>query len=490
MSAIEQYKKRKARRRRQRRDKRGVALIMVLGAITVLTVFLTEIQEETAAELSSAIAERDALKAEYIAKSAVNLSRLLIMSQDTILGSLRSIPMLGSMIPPQVPIWQAADVALGIFNDEAGVAAFGGFLGADLTTGKNMGLSGGRFDLKIIDEDGLLNINKGARIGAPQVQLAAFLTALMQGEQYNPIFEGRDADNQFSDRTAVCSEVIDWVDWELNGSGEGIFGCDTAAAATNSSKGPEDNFYQNIGMDYVRKNAPFDSLEELRLLRGFGSDVFWSTFVEPDPNDPSSRLMTVWGQNAININTAHPLNLLVLACSNTTPGTEPLCTDPAHQLAFLERAMFLRSLLPPAIPLFTKKQDFISLMSSAPATGGRGNTAANAFSLMPMISAQLFDTPPAIPKITKFNRTNNEISSQITVKSERFSVYAEGVIPGYRRETRVRVHAVIDTRPLPPTPTSGTFGGASAGSSIAGQPGVLEDPLRKAPGNLLYYRVE
>jgi general secretion pathway protein K len=486
MSAIEQYKKRKAKRR-QKRDKRGVALIMVLGSITVLTVFLTEVQEETAAELSSAIAERDALKAEYIAKSAVNLSRLLIMSQDTILGSLRSIPMLGSMIPPQVPIWQAADVALGIFNDEAGVAAFGGFLGADLTTGKNMGLSGGRFDLKIIDEDGLFNINKGARIGAPQVQVAAFLTALMQGEQYNPIFEERDADNQFSDRASICAELVDWADFSLTGSEE-IFPCD-GTTATASSKGPEDNFYQNIGMDYVRKNAPFDSLEELRLLRGFGGDVFWSTFVDPDPNDPSSRLMTVWGQNAININTAHPLNLLTLACANTTPGTEPLCTDPAHQLAFLERAMFLRSLLPPAIPLFTKKQDFIALMSSAPATGGRGNAAANAFSLMPMISAQLFDMPPAIPKISKFI-SNNVLLQQVTVKSERFSVYAEGVIPGYRRETRVRVHAVIDTRPLPPPPTSGTFGGASAGSSIAGQPGVLEDPLRKAPGNLLYYRVE
>src|SRR5262245_14003365 len=56
------------RRPKPRADRRGVALVMVLGAITVLTVFLTELQEETSAELSSALAERDAVRAEYYAR--------------------------------------------------------------------------------------------------------------------------------------------------------------------------------------------------------------------------------------------------------------------------------------------------------------------------------------------------------------------------------------------------------------------------------------
>ena len=49
-------------RRRRRVDERGVALILVLGAITVLTVFLTQLQEETSSELAAALSERDALK--------------------------------------------------------------------------------------------------------------------------------------------------------------------------------------------------------------------------------------------------------------------------------------------------------------------------------------------------------------------------------------------------------------------------------------------
>ena len=38
-------------RRKQRGKKRGIALIMVLGAITILTVFLTELQTDTSAAL-------------------------------------------------------------------------------------------------------------------------------------------------------------------------------------------------------------------------------------------------------------------------------------------------------------------------------------------------------------------------------------------------------------------------------------------------------
>ena len=63
---------------RRHRRRRGMALIMVLAALTVLTVMLTEVQDESSAELGSALSARDALIAEYSAKSAVNLSRHLI----------------------------------------------------------------------------------------------------------------------------------------------------------------------------------------------------------------------------------------------------------------------------------------------------------------------------------------------------------------------------------------------------------------------------
>ena len=71
-------RRRPSQRARRRRRQRGAALIMVLGSLTILAVMLSEFQEQMSTEFASALSDRDALKAEYAARSAVNLSRLLI----------------------------------------------------------------------------------------------------------------------------------------------------------------------------------------------------------------------------------------------------------------------------------------------------------------------------------------------------------------------------------------------------------------------------
>ena len=81
----------RARRQRARRRRRGVALILVLTSLTILTVMLSEIQDESSAELGSALSARDAVVAEYAARSGVALSRLLIAAEPTIRLSLKII---------------------------------------------------------------------------------------------------------------------------------------------------------------------------------------------------------------------------------------------------------------------------------------------------------------------------------------------------------------------------------------------------------------
>ena len=78
------------------------------------------------------------------------------------------------------------------------------------------------------------------------------------------------------------------------------YNCDLTANAS-ASYGPEDAWYQLLQKPYRRKNAPYDSLEELHMVRGIGDD-FWATFVDPDPADPRKREMTVWGQGTVNVN--------------------------------------------------------------------------------------------------------------------------------------------------------------------------------------------
>ena len=51
------------------------------------------------------------------ARSAVNLSRLLIASEPTMRKSIAPLFMLMKRNPPQLPLWEFSDRLLGIFND-------------------------------------------------------------------------------------------------------------------------------------------------------------------------------------------------------------------------------------------------------------------------------------------------------------------------------------------------------------------------------------
>src|SRR5215216_7805754 len=128
----------RARRLRARRRRRGVALILVLSSLTILTVMLSEIQDESASELGSALTARDALVAEYAARSALNLSRLLIASEPTIRKTLAPLFLMMKSAPPQIPVWEFTDRVMGAFNDAEGAAAFQALGGFDLTQGKNL----------------------------------------------------------------------------------------------------------------------------------------------------------------------------------------------------------------------------------------------------------------------------------------------------------------------------------------------------------------
>jgi general secretion pathway protein K len=228
----------RARRQRARRARRGVALILVLSALTILTVMLSEIQDESAAELGSSLSARDAVVAEYAAKSAVNLSRLLIAAEPTIRKTLAPLFMMMKSPPPQIPVWEFSDRVMGAFNDAAGAEQFKALGGFDLTQGKNLGLTGAGFELRVIDEDSKINLNEPARGGAfGQSRLAAQLIGLMGGPQNDPLFEGRDADGQFSDRQAICSAIVDWADPDQD-----TYVCDPNNP-TAQTAAAEDSFY-------------------------------------------------------------------------------------------------------------------------------------------------------------------------------------------------------------------------------------------------------
>ncbi len=474
----------RGQRLRGRRRRRGVALILVLSSLTLLTVMLSEIQDENAAEFASALTARDAVVAEYAAKSAINLSRLLIAAEPTIRKTLAPLFLMMGGPPPQVPVWEFTDRVMGAFNDAAGAEAFRSLGGFDLSRGKNLGLAGAAFEIKVVDEDSKINVNEPARGGAfGQSRLASELLGLMIGPQNNPLFEGRDADGQFSDRQAICASVIDWADPDAE-----TYVCDPNNP-TAQSAAAEDSFYERLKRPYSRKNAAFDSLDELHKLRGFNDD-FWTTFVEPDPDRPEKRALTVWGQGTINVNTANPQTLLAFVCSTAPQAT--MCMDPLEAQKFLMMVTLLRGSMA-GIPLFSSPQTFLAALSSHKGPLG---IVLKGIGMQPIPFLSL-----------------DQAGKMISVESKLFSIYATGVVRGGKRETRVRVHAVIDFRNAPPPGAAttlaqlsqglnalgGASGPASAGQSppAGGTPNpndpnaALAGLLKPTPGGtIIHYKVE
>lgn len=466
----------RARRRAKKRAKeRGIALVMVMGAIAILTVMLAEFQDETSAELAAATAQRDGIQAEYMARSAVNLSRLLIASEPTMRKAIAPMFMMLKKTPPQLPVWEFSDRLLGAFNDEEASKDFATTVGLDMSEAKNLGMPGGKYELVIVDEDAKINVNLGAANDIAHIRLAQEIMALIGPPQFSTIFEQKDGTGQFHDRVATCQALIDWADVD-----EQAFNCDLSQLSAAQNAGVEDAWYQLLKKPYRRKNAPYDSLQELHMVRGV-SDDFWSTFIDPDPTNPKKRVVTVWGQGAVNVNTANAQTLLGVVCAGAP--TSDICINADQAALFLTGVTMARGITMGA-PLFGNTRDFVQAMS------GQGQ-------LGPLLASI------GMKPITF--KSQAEFQKSITTESKMFSIYAVGVKKGYRRETRVQVHAVVDFRNAPnlsqPAPAgTNPLGGTAAtppatpGASGA-NPQQSADAIAAANapstgGTVVYYRVE
>jgi general secretion pathway protein K len=433
MSAGSSFPGRAAARARRRKRERGVALIMVLGAIAIMIVMLAEFQDDAGAEFAAATAARDGTQAEYFARSSIALERLLIASEPTMRAAITPLFMLMKQTPPQLPVWEYSDRILGAFNDQDGSKDFSSLSGLDLSLSKE-------------------------------------LMSAMAPIQYDPLFTQRDSTGNYNDRLTICSAIIDWAD-----SDEQLFSCDLTSST--GSNAVEDSWYQLLAKPYRRKNAPYDSLEELHMARGI-SDDFWATFVDPDPTEPRKRIMTVWGQGTVNVNSANPATLYGLVCAGAP--TAEMCTDPMQMQLFV-MGMTMAKGITMGAPIFSSPKDFINAME------GKGM-------LGPMLT--LLGLKPV-----KF-QSESDFAKSLSVESKVFSIYAVGAVKGFRRDTRVKIHTVVDFRNVQPltgggaapsstatpgaAPTAGgqqvTTPGASSGITAALQPNI--------GGQTLYYEIE
>jgi general secretion pathway protein K len=436
---------------------------MVLASVALLYVLAEQSRDEVEVHSMAAFAARDQLLAECQARSAVNLARVVLHAEPTIrraitpvLAPIMALMGRGLSAPPQIPIWEQADLLIGPFRGAGGGAQLGELAGVDFATAKNLGGLTGLDSVRIVDEDAKINVNTLVRSSVAAIFTARQIQGLVASPELNPFFEQRDSDGQFTDRATFFSALVDYIDFDENQFDANLLN----ANASQSTSGPEDpTFYASLRPPYRRRNAPLDSVEELRLVRGLGDDDLWARIIDPDPGNPLRRTVTVWGQGGLNVNTANAQTLLALICAFSI--NAPQCQDPEQAARFITSITMVQALtLSMGIPLFTNAQNFVGTLQGRPPLG-------------PMLQ-QLGFQPFTIPDTGALERN-------ITVESKVFSVYAEASVG----RAHTRVHAVVDMRPQPALPS--TFiraSGATLAPSGIGQLGVVN----AQGGTILYWR--
>ena len=288
------------------RRQRGIALMVAAVTIAVLGAVLSDFTFNARVDLEAAANARDQLRAEYLARSGIQLSRLLIKVQQTVLDPNRKYV-------GDVQIAEFAPYLMRAFGGEPDErAGLGALLGIDTSNLKGLGVGqGASFDVAISSEDGRLNINCGGGLNdAPrQRELYAVLSALFWPPRYNRIFEQADSDGQFSTRDDVARAILDWADVD-----ESRF----EPPPATSSSAVEDYHYDGSSDPYKAHNQFFDTLEELNLVRGVGDDL-WGSFGE---------MFTVYGGCKLNLSAVRPENWPLMAAIIRATVKDDHKTDP------------------------------------------------------------------------------------------------------------------------------------------------------------------
>jgi general secretion pathway protein K len=369
-------------------SRRGVALILVLTTVAILSSIAVEFGYQSRVSLRLAENARDELRAYYLARSAVNLSRLLLHFQkqvDQLGGQLgAALPgLLAGRTPgggaPQLPgaapasnlgirLWEILPIDSNVMpallggGDVSALGArapdlYGQPPPLDETRRPQMagpplhsfGGFEGAFRAKIVDENSRINVRGLDGLGATPLATLTQLRAMMNDPKYDFIFDEDDANRDRVRRDDVVLALKDWIDLDETGA---------ALDPTNPSNpfvngfSDENSAYDRYVPRYKAKNAPLDSLEELYMVRGV-NDRFMAAF--------GDRL-TVWlDVNAkLNINTNDPLQTLTNILSAAANPNDPKLRDP-RLLAIILQEIQVRKMFS---FLGLSAQDFVGILKA------------------------------------------------------------------------------------------------------------------------------
>jgi general secretion pathway protein K len=223
------------------RDERGVAIIIVLWVVMVLSLLISGFAFTMHVETRTAAYARMELKAQMLARSGFEVARMQLLLHDQ----------------------SGADAGYDALNQDWKT-------NTDLFVNHELGE--GTFNVTITDEESRMPLNT-----ASELELQRLMTLL----NVDP-----------SEGDIIVDSTQDWRE----------------PGDLHRLNGAKSDYYLSLLPPYQCKDAPFDRVDELLLVRGVTPELFQGTpATDKDPAQPGlDEVFTTMSSGQINVNTASP----------------------------------------------------------------------------------------------------------------------------------------------------------------------------------------
>ena len=285
-------------RRQSPNNQRGVALIITLTAIAVLSLVIIDLSRQVNLHLDQGVFVRDEVRANALADTALDMTRACLDRKAWgALGAFQSKVDLNRLCNLMLGIFIRGSLDLpvgGLSVPLEGVEglkiANGEVTEVDITPEASyislVGLACPPPNLALLEEqqnqaDAAQNMRNGQGGQAPtaggdplncpqRVSTTRQLRSLFCDPKVAHIFETEQPDGQRYTREEVIGNLVDWIDPDDNRVSIDPF---TWRFQEGAGEG-EDSYYRDSEERYRSKDSMFDSVEELRLVRGVSDELY------------------------------------------------------------------------------------------------------------------------------------------------------------------------------------------------------------------------
>lgn len=288
---------------------RGIALMLALITIAILSAAVVEFAYATRVNINMSVNSADKLRSHYLARSSVNLSRLLLSFQYALQNESQQAGrgqdsndmaqlISRAMRRSNFQLYQYIDLLMQPFSSGKLQSPVGG---VNLTEWGVQGFGEvvGDFNVQIVPEEGKVDLNQFAVMDVNEKDIQQ-LCAMVLDETYDPIFEQKDENGETLSRALVLGRIIDHID--LNSTAIEL----TSECTIRGQGGDEQRPYERRGRDLKPRNARLTHVDELYQVPGV-TEAFMRAFGDQ---------FTVYPVGRPNLNVATTPVFYAVLCQN------------------------------------------------------------------------------------------------------------------------------------------------------------------------------